>query len=76
MIKNQIDKIYAHSKFKKGMIIKKNLILETCGQKNHKNGCYIRFKKGKVWVAVERHDVLIDYDKKHNILGIEFYDGF
>ena len=64
-------------------ILKKDLQLETCGEtgektddiKSHENGCYIRFTNEKVSVSKKRTDVIVDYDFKGRIVGIEFYDG-
>lgn len=58
-------------------ILRKDLILEACD--DHKNGCYIRFKELKKDEKVlhtkwGREDVLIDYDKNNEIIGIEFYE--
>lgn len=64
-------------------ILRIDLILETCGQKenkqpdldSHEQGCYIRFKEGKTVHSVPREDCMVDYDEFGKIIGIEFYDG-
>lgn len=65
-------------KFKSKVV--KTVFVETCGQSDHLGGCYIRFrnlgKTEKIVHTEDRHDVLVDYDKKGKIVGIEFYDGF
>jgi hypothetical protein len=46
--------------------------------RSHRNGCYIRFRKAKVGEKIhseERCDVIVDKDKKGNVIGIEFYEG-
>lgn len=63
--------------------LRKDLQLETCGEiqdnfhelKSHENGCYIRFSNEKVTTSKDREDVVVDYDSKGKIVGIEFYDG-
>jgi len=60
--------------FKKG-IIRKDLILTTCGQSDHLKGCKIRFSNKKVVTSDRRHDVVVDYDKDGNVVGIEFWEG-
>ena len=54
-------------------IIKKytNACLTSCGDKAHKNGCYLKFKQDKVENSEER-EVIVDYNKKGEILGIDF----
>ena len=61
-------------------VLRNDLILEACG--DHKNGCYIRFRKLKPEEKVHHtkargndSDVIIDYDKNNKMIGIEFYDG-
>lgn len=57
-------------------IIRKDLILESCGQKDHKKGCYIRLKEEKsVCHSKPYSSVILDYDSKGELVGIEFYDG-
>lgn len=56
-------------------VIKNNLILESCGQKEHKHGCYIRFSNEKIKLSSPTDDVIIDYDSNGEIVGIEFYNG-
>lgn len=62
-------------------ILKNDLQLESCGQKdnddihNHKNGCYIRFTNEKCVKSKPRDDCSVDYDKDGKIVGIEFYEG-
>ena len=52
---------------------------KICFITDHRKGCYIRFR-GKfgdrmVDYSEERHDVVVDRDKKGRIIGIEFWDG-
>lgn len=66
-------------------VLRTDLKLETCGQKDnpnhihsersHEKGCYIRFKEGKTVHSREREDCIIDYDEHGKVIGIEFYDG-
>lgn len=56
-------------------VIRNDLILETCSQENHKNGCYIRFTDKKTIHSKEYEDVIIDYDANGKMVGIEFYRG-
>jgi len=55
----------------------KEVVIENC--KDHPEGCYIRFRKLKKNEIVQhsepRNDVVIDFDKDNNIIGIEFYFG-
>jgi hypothetical protein len=44
--------------------------LETCGDKYHKKGCYIKLRKEMVTNSEERN-VLLDYNKKGEIIGID-----
>lgn len=58
--------------------IKKKATFRTCG--THKpNICYIEFKKLPKGQFVShsdpRDDCVVDYDKKGEIVGMEFYDG-
>jgi len=68
-------------------IIRKDLILESCGQKevkekgktifeSHEGGCYIRFSNKKIFYSYPRTDVTIDFDEYGKVVGIGFYDGF
>lgn len=60
--------------------LRDDLILEAC--EDHPSGCYIRFRPltdgEKVHHTKSRGDdgdVVVDYDIKENIIGIEFYYG-
>ena len=56
-------------------ILRRDLILEKCGDKNHTKGCYIRFSNKEIAQCKPREDVIIDYDKDGEIVGIEFHEG-
>ena len=43
--------------------------LETCGDKYHKKGCYIKLRHEIVTNSKERN-VLLDYNKKGELVGI------
>ncbi len=58
---------------RKSFVTEMTLLLEGC--QSHPNGCYIRFRNSKIEHSEPRHDVVIDYDKDGNIVGIEFYMG-
>jgi len=49
--------------------------LETCGDKHHKQGCYISLKKNKNVAHSEEIHAIIDFDKKNQIVGIDL-EGF
>jgi hypothetical protein len=53
-------------------IIKKypNAYLTSCGDKEHKKGCYIKLKNGKVEHS-EEMNVLFDYNKKFELIGVD-----
>ena len=60
-------------------IIKKvEATLETC-RGHYPKVCYITFRKLKKGEFIKesepRDDVVVDYDKDGNIVGIEFYEG-
>ena len=57
------------------MKIKREVVLESC-KLHQPNVCYIRFRKSKGGLKSQaRTDVVVDYDEKGNLVGIEFYDG-
>lgn len=59
-------------------VIRKDLILETCGQKaskSHMRGCYIRFSDDKPLHSRIRHDCIVEYNSNGEVVGIEFYEG-
>lgn len=45
------------------------LDLSTC-----KNLCYVKLRKGKYDFSEEFNDTVIDFDKKGNVLAVEFLD--
>ncbi len=51
-----------------------NACLETCGDKKHKKGCYIKLRKGKIEDSEELM-VILDKDKEGNIIGIDLETG-
>lgn len=53
-------------------------VVESCGDKKHKKGCYIRFNKfnKKSYWTSDDSALITDFDKRGNIIGIENYDGF
>lgn len=94
-IRKWTKKDWEEAKKHKWKILRKDLVLETCGQRastfhigkkkkyknpTHKNGCYIRFqgtfgKHPEIEFSEERHDCVIDRDKKGRVVGVEFYEG-
>jgi len=40
----------------------------------HKDLCYVKLRRGKIVSSVCFGDNVIDFDKKHNVIGVEFLD--
>jgi len=55
-------------------ILRRDLILESCDDPAHQDGCYIRFKKELIYRSEPREDCVIVYDGNGNIIGVEFYE--
>ena len=52
--------------------------LQSCGQKkptNHKKGCYLKLTDKKISHSDDLSEVVVDFDKNNEIVGIEFVDG-
>lgn len=56
----------------KSKIVKRypKAVLKSCGYKYHKKGCYLILKKDKIKYS-ESANVLIDYNKKGEIVSID-----
>ena len=60
-----------------GKIVKKfqKALLKTCGEKEHKNGCYLQLTNKDFSHSDDSLWIVVDFDKNNEIRGIDFVDG-